>query len=114
MQNVEYNPQEADVRLGPVRQGHHQPRAVHRWEEGATYEFGDKVTGVAHPAGRLSVGGCRRTVDAMQYGVLAGYPLVNLKVTLLDGATTRLTSEMAFTIAGLAGVLKRLPHLRSR
>ena len=23
--------------------------------------------------------------DAMQYGVLAGYPLVNLKVTLLDG-----------------------------
>ncbi len=35
----------------------------------------------------------------MQYGVLAGYPLVNLKVTLLDGAYHELT-EMAFAIAG--------------
>lgn len=39
--------------------------------------------------------------DAMQYGVLAGYPLVNLKVTLLDGAYHEVdSSEMAFKIAG--------------
>jgi elongation factor G len=37
----------------------------------------------------------------MQYGVLAGYPLVNLKVTLLDGQYHDVdSSEMAFKIAG--------------
>jgi elongation factor G len=37
----------------------------------------------------------------MQYGVLAGYPLVGLKVTLLDGAYHEVdSSEMAFKIAG--------------
>jgi elongation factor G len=39
--------------------------------------------------------------DAMQYGVLAGYPLVGLKFTLLDGAYHEVdSSEMAFKIAG--------------
>ena len=45
--------------------------------------------------------------DAMQYGVLAGYPLVNVKVTLLDGAYHEVdSSEMAFKIAG-SQVLKK-------
>ena len=43
-----------------------------------------------HPQGVHPVGG-RRRQDAMQYGVLAGYPLVGVKVTLLDGSTTRST-----------------------
>jgi elongation factor G len=48
--------------------------------------------------------------DAMQYGVLAGYPLVNLKVTLLDGAFHEVdSSEMAFKIAG-SQVLKKAAH----
>src|SRR5690606_40115333 len=39
--------------------------------------------------------------DAMQYGVLAGYPLVGLKLTLLDGQYHEVdSSEMAFKIAG--------------
>ena len=39
--------------------------------------------------------------DAMQYGVLAGYPLVGIKATLLDGAYHDVdSSEMAFKIAG--------------
>jgi elongation factor G len=39
--------------------------------------------------------------DAMQYGVLAGYPLTGIKVTLLDGAYHEVdSSEMAFKIAG--------------
>ncbi len=43
----------------------------------------------------------------MQYGVLAGYPLVNLKVTLLDGAFHEVdSSEMAFKVAG-SQVLKK-------
>ena len=37
----------------------------------------------------------------MQFGVLAGYPLVGVKVTLLDGAYHEVdSSEMAFKIAG--------------
>ena len=43
----------------------------------------------------------------MQYGVLAGYPLVNLKVTLLDGAYHDVdSSEMAFKIAGSQALKK--------
>jgi elongation factor G len=39
--------------------------------------------------------------DAMQYGVLAGYPLVGIKVTLLDGQYHEVdSSEMAFKVAG--------------
>ena len=39
--------------------------------------------------------------DAMQYGFLAGFPLVNVKATLLDGQYHDVdSSEMAFKIAG--------------
>ena len=39
--------------------------------------------------------------DAMQYGALAGFPLVNIKATLLDGQYHEVdSSEMAFKIAG--------------
>ncbi len=39
--------------------------------------------------------------DAMQYGVLAGYPLVGVKLTLVDGQYHEVdSSEMAFKIAG--------------
>jgi elongation factor G len=42
--------------------------------------------------------------DAMQYGILAGYPLVGVKATLLDGAAHDVdSSEMAFKIAGSMG-----------
>ena len=39
--------------------------------------------------------------DAMQYGTLAGFPLVNIKATLEDGAYHEVdSSEMAFKMAG--------------
>ncbi len=39
--------------------------------------------------------------EAMQYGILAGYPLVGVKMTLLDGGYHEVdSSEMAFKIAG--------------
>ena len=39
--------------------------------------------------------------EAMQYGILAGYPLVGVKLTLVDGAYHEVdSSEMAFKIAG--------------
>ncbi|NKY85043.1 elongation factor G [Nocardia veterana] len=69
-------------------------------EDGATYEFENKVTGGRVPREYIpSVDAGIQ--DAMQYGVLAGYPLVNLKATLLDGAYHEVdSSEMAFKIAG--------------
>jgi elongation factor G len=42
--------------------------------------------------------------EAMQHGILAGYPLVGVKVTLTDGAYHDVdSSEMAFKIAGSMG-----------
>lgn len=69
-------------------------------EDGATYEFENKVTGGRVPREYIpSVDAGAQ--DAMQYGVLAGYPLVNLKMTLIDGAYHDVdSSEMAFKIAG--------------
>ncbi|RSM69829.1 elongation factor G [Kibdelosporangium aridum] len=68
--------------------------------DGALYEFENKVTGGRVPREYIpSVD--QGAQDAMQYGVLAGYPLVGLKLTLLDGAYHEVdSSEMAFKIAG--------------
>src|ERR1043165_3378263 len=54
--------------------------------------------------------------DAMQYGVLAGYPLVGVRLTLLDGQYHEVdSSEMAFKIAGSMGMKeaarKALPRI---
>jgi len=75
-------------------------------EDGATYEFDNKVTGGRIPREYIpSVDAGAQ--DAMQYGVLAGYPLVNLKVTLLDGAYHEVdSSEMAFKVAGSQALKK--------
>ncbi|MGH3752136.1 MAG: elongation factor G [Pseudonocardiaceae bacterium] len=68
--------------------------------DGALYEFDNKVTGGRIPKEYIpSVDAGAQ--DAMQYGVLAGYPLVGVKVTLVDGAYHEVdSSEMAFKIAG--------------
>ena len=68
--------------------------------EGAMYEFDNKVTGGRIP--REYIPSVDQGIqDAMQYGVLAGYPLVGIKATLLDGAYHDVdSSEMAFKIAG--------------
>jgi elongation factor G len=66
----------------------------------ATYEFVNAVSGGRIPKEFIpSVDAGAQ--DAMQYGILAGYPLVGLKLTLLDGAYHEVdSSEMAFKIAG--------------
>ncbi|GAA2298804.1 elongation factor G [Streptomyces violaceusniger] len=68
--------------------------------EGDGYEFENKVTGGRIPREYIpSVdAGCQ---EAMEFGVLAGYPLTGVKVTLLDGGYHEVdSSEMAFKIAG--------------
>jgi elongation factor G len=43
-------------------------------------------------------------IEAMGKGILAGYPMVDIKVTLVDGSYHEVdSSEMAFKIAGSIG-----------
>ncbi|GAA2519822.1 elongation factor G [Pilimelia columellifera] len=65
-----------------------------------TYEFNNKVTGGRIPKEFIpSIDAGAQ--DAMQYGILAGYPLVGVKLNLLDGQYHEVdSSEMAFKIAG--------------
>ncbi|WP_311201540.1 elongation factor G, partial [Brevibacterium casei] len=64
------------------------------------YEFENAITGGRVPREYIpSVDAGIQ--DAMQLGVLAGYPLVGIKATLVDGAYHDVdSSEMAFKIAG--------------
>ena len=68
--------------------------------DGEVYQFENKVTGGRIPREYIP------SVDAgiqsaMELGVLAGFPLVGVKATLLDGASHDVdSSEMAFKIAG--------------
>ncbi|MBM2619154.1 elongation factor G [Actinoplanes sp. LDG1-06] len=68
--------------------------------DGPTYEFVNAVTGGRIPREFIpSVDAGAQ--DSLQYGVLAGYPLVGVKLTLLDGQYHEVdSSEMAFKIAG--------------
>ena len=66
-----------------------------------TYEFVNKITGGRIPKEYIpSVDdGCQ---EALASGPLAGYPLVDVRVTLLDGAYHDVdSSELAFKIAGI-------------
>ena len=73
---------------------------IEQTSDSATYEFDNKVTGGRIPREYIpSVD--QGAQDAMQYGVLAGYPLVGIKLTLLDGQYHEVdSSEMAFKVAG--------------
>jgi elongation factor G len=78
--------------------------------DGGGYEFENKVTGGRVPREYIpSVdAGCQ---EAAEFGVLAGYPMVDVKVTLTDGAYHEVdSSELAFKIAGSMAFKKAAGH----
>ncbi len=69
-------------------------------EPGEGYEFVNKITGGAIPKeyiGPIDVG----IQEAMKAGILGGYNVVDIRITLIDGSYHEVdSSEMAFKIAG--------------
>ena len=67
--------------------------------------FGGSVPKSFHPAVEKGL------QDAIQKGVLAGYPVVNLKATLVDGSYHDVdSSEMAFRLAARVAYKNGLPQ----
>ncbi|MFZ7133794.1 MAG: elongation factor G [Eubacteriales bacterium] len=74
--------------------------ALEPQEPGKGYEFVNKIVGGTIPKEYIAPvdNGIR---EAMENGVLAGYPVLDIKVTLYDGSFHEVdSSEMAFKIAG--------------
>ena len=76
------------------------------------YEFDNAITGGRVPREYIpSVDAGIQ--DAMQVGVLAGYPMVGIKATLVDGAYHDVdSSEMAFKLAGSMAFKEAAPKAR--
>jgi elongation factor G len=69
-------------------------------ELGGNFEFANKIVGGAIPREYISAVE-KGIVEALENGVLAGYPVVDVKVTLYDGSYHEVdSSERAFKIAG--------------
>ncbi|MBE1300349.1 MAG: elongation factor G [Alteromonadaceae bacterium] len=92
-----------------VRQSGGRGQYGHVWlrlepqEEGAGYTFVNEIVGGVVPKEFIPAvdKGCE---EQMQNGVLAGYPVLDVKVTLFDGSYHDVnSSEMAFKIAGSMG-----------
>lgn len=89
-----------------VRQSGGRGQYGHCWieieplEPGSGYEFVNKIVGGVIPKEYINPvdNGIR---EAMENGVLAGYPLIDMRATLYDGSFHEVdSSEMAFKIAG--------------
>lgn len=89
-----------------IRQSGGRGQYGHVWirveplERGSGFEFVDKIKGGVIP--KEFIPAVEKGVrEAMEKGVLAGYPLVDLRVTLFDGSFHEVdSSEFAFKIAG--------------
>lgn len=80
--------------------------AIEPMPRGGGYEFADKIVGGVIPQQyRPAVE--KGVVETMKEGVIAGYPLVDVRVSLYDGSYHTVdSSEMAFKIAGSMALRK--------
>jgi len=92
-----------------VRQSGGRGQYGHVWlelepqEPGAGFEFVDKIVGGVVPKEYIPAV-AKGIEEAMENGVMAGYPMVDIKATLYDGSYHDVdSSEMAFKIAGSMG-----------
>ncbi|MCS5710262.1 elongation factor G [Candidatus Berkiella aquae] len=104
-----------------IRQSGGRGQYGHVWirlapnEPGKGFEFVDEIKGGAIPKEYIPAVS-KGIAEQMQNGVLAGYPVVDVKATLFDGSYHDVdSSEMAFKIAGSMafkeGALKAKPKL---
>ena len=79
-------------------------------EEGVGYEFVDKIVGGSIP--KEYINSINEGIkEALQSGTLAGYPVLDVKVTLYDGSYHDVdSSEMAYKIAGSMGIRDAISH----
>ncbi len=78
-------------------------------EKGSGFIFEDKVVGGSIPKEYIPAveKGCR---EAIESGIITGYPMVDVKVTLTDGTYHEVdSSDMAFQIAGSMAVKEAAP-----
>jgi elongation factor G len=101
-----------DVEGKFVRQSGGKGQYGHVWltiepnDEGAGYEFINKIVGGSVPKEFISSVD-KGIEEQMQNGVVAGYPVLDVKVALFDGSYHDVdSSEMAFKIAGSMGFRK--------
>ena len=93
-----------------VRQSGGRGQFGHVWlelepnERGAGFEFEDRIVGGVVP--KEYIRSVKRGVkEALEQGVLAGYPLVDIQVSLVDGSYHEVdSSDIAFAIAGSMAV----------
>ncbi len=104
-----------------VRQSGGRGQYGHVWlrleplERGAGYQFENAIVGGVVPKEYIPAVN-KGVQEQLQNGVLAGYPVVDIKVTLFDGSYHDVdSSEIAFKIAGSmafkSGVMKANPAL---
>ncbi len=73
-------------------------------EAGSGFEFVNKIVGGSIPKEYIPAVE-KGVIEALSNGVMAGYPMVDLRVTIFDGSYHDVdSSEMAFKIAGSMGV----------
>jgi elongation factor G len=91
-----------------IRQSGGRGQYGHVWltiepQPGKGFEFVNRIVGGSIPREYIPAVE-KGVIEAMEKGVLAGYPMVDLKVTLIDGSYHEVdSSEMAFKIAGSMG-----------
>jgi elongation factor G len=76
--------------------------------KGGGFEFVNKIVGGAIPRNLIPAVE-KGVVEAMHHGILAGFPVVDVQVTVYDGSHHSVdSSEMAFKMAGSMGLKKAM------